>query len=276
MSDERKISERYRELSREEPPRHLDETILASARRAAATRPAPLVVPSGRQRWYFPLAAAAIIVLAVAVTMHVEREQPDLDVAEAPVPVAPQAREDQAAAAQAPAEPSAAAPPKPAAKRELFTPEPKPAPSQERSAELRAQRNAESLADLQKAQKPATPPPQDAVSSARESARADTGARPFPEMQQAPSPDPQAKPAAPMREEARARASRAPDAAPAVTGALGAGAAYASPEQWLQGIADLRRQGRQDEADKALAEFRRAYPDYRISGAMLEKVERPK
>jgi hypothetical protein len=52
--------------------------------------------------------------------------------------------------------------------------------------------------------------------------------------------------------------------------------AAASPEQWLQGIADLRRQGRHEEADKALAEFRRAYPDYRISEAMLGKVERKK
>jgi TolA-binding protein len=47
-----------------------------------------------------------------------------------------------------------------------------------------------------------------------------------------------------------------------------------APEQWLQGIADLRRQGRHEEADKALAEFRRTYPDYRISEAILEKVEK--
>ena len=93
-------------------------------------------------------------------------------------------------------------------------------------------------------------------------------------MQEAPAPVPQAKPAAPMREEARARASRAPDAAPAVAGSAVGAFARASPEQWLQGIADLRRQGRHEEADKALAEFRRAYPDYRISEAMLEKVEK--
>ena len=74
--DDDKILRRYRELPREEPPRHLDDAILAAARRAVHTRPAPLVVPTGRQRWYFPLAAAAIIVLAVAVTMHMEREQP--------------------------------------------------------------------------------------------------------------------------------------------------------------------------------------------------------
>ena len=59
MADDDDISRRYRELPREEPPRHLDDAILAAARRAVHTRPAPLVVPSGRQRWYFPLAAAA-------------------------------------------------------------------------------------------------------------------------------------------------------------------------------------------------------------------------
>jgi hypothetical protein len=50
--------------------------------------------------------------------------------------------------------------------------------------------------------------------------------------------------------------------------------AHASPEQWLQGIADLRRQGRHEEADKALAEFRRAYPDYSLSDEIRAKVER--
>jgi hypothetical protein len=53
-----------------------------------------------------------------------------------------------------------------------------------------------------------------------------------------------------------------------------AGLAAQSPEQALQGIADLRRQGRHEEADKALAEFRRRYPDYRLSEEMRAKVER--
>ena len=46
------------------------------------------------------------------------------------------------------------------------------------------------------------------------------------------------------------------------------------PEKWLERIAHLRQQGRHDEADKALAEFRKSYPDYKISEAMLEKVEK--
>lgn len=48
----------------------------------------------------------------------------------------------------------------------------------------------------------------------------------------------------------------------------------ASPEQWLQGIADLKRQGRNEEAEKQLAEFRRRYPDYRIPEAIAEKFEK--
>lgn len=36
------------------------------------------------------------------------------------------------------------------------------------------------------------------------------------------------------------------------------------PERWLEHIAQLRKEGRHEEADKALAEFRRRYPDYRV------------
>ena len=129
--------------------------------------------------------------------------------------------------------PPAAPQPKAGVKRELYAPDPKPGPSQE----LRAQRKAEVLGDVQKPQAaPAAPAPA--------------------EMREAPG-------------KRAAVASRAEPAARAVSGL-----AKASPEQWLQGIADLRRQGRHEEADKALAEFRRAYPDYRISEAMLEKVEK--
>ena len=46
-----------------------------------------------------------------------------------------------------------------------------------------------------------------------------------------------------------------------------------TPERELERIADLRAQGRHDEADKALTEFRKRYPDYRIPQAMREKVE---
>src|ERR671930_2241776 len=76
---EPKVSQRYRELEAPEPRPETNAAILAAARRAAKARPAPLVAPTGRQRWYFPLAAAAVIALAVAVTLHIEREKPTLE-----------------------------------------------------------------------------------------------------------------------------------------------------------------------------------------------------
>jgi hypothetical protein len=197
MTEDRKVSQRYRELPREEPPRHVDDAILAASRRASASR---------RFAWYIPLATAAIIVLAIAVTVHVERQRPDLEVAEAPI--------------AAPAPPPDEQPQ--AAKREKSAP-----------------RDDARLADLYKA----TPAP------------------PQPASPPAAAPSRRAEDQSTMGER-RAATDRV------------AAAAARSPEQWLQGIADLRRQGRHEEADRELAEFRKRHPDYRIPEATLEKVEK--
>ena len=47
-----------------------------------------------------------------------------------------------------------------------------------------------------------------------------------------------------------------------------------TPERELDRIALLRAQGQHDEADKALAEFRKRYPEYKIPEAMRERIER--
>src|SRR5260221_14047285 len=101
MSDDPKISERYRELPREEPPRALDDAILAASRRAVRARPAPLVAPSGRRRWYVPVAAAAVIPPAVAVTVHIQHDRPSEEVD--PVPPPMKVQETPAPKAAAPA-----------------------------------------------------------------------------------------------------------------------------------------------------------------------------
>ena len=51
-------------------------------------------------------------------------------------------------------------------------------------------------------------------------------------------------------------------------------AAPATPEAALDRIAELRAAGRDDEADRALEDFRRAWPEYRLSDAQWEKVRR--
>ena len=45
-----------------------------------------------------------------------------------------------------------------------------------------------------------------------------------------------------------------------------------TPEQWLERIGKLRDAGKAREADESLAEFRKRYPDYRMSAAMRARV----
>src|SRR5687767_2550566 len=82
-----KITAAYRELGAEEPPRALDEAILAASRCAA--RP-------WTQRWAVPLSLAAVLVLSVTVTLRIQHEAPELPSAatQRPAPVAEAAREE--------------------------------------------------------------------------------------------------------------------------------------------------------------------------------------
>ena len=47
-----------------------------------------------------------------------------------------------------------------------------------------------------------------------------------------------------------------------------------TPTHWLERIARLRADGKDEEADRQLAELRRRYPDYRIPEEMRAKVLR--
>jgi hypothetical protein len=243
MTDERdsRVTGRYRGLGAEEPPLELDRKILSAAREAVAAPHAPLVTPAGRHRWYYGLAAAAVLVLAVAVTVHVEQQQPD-EAVPAYSPSLPAAPKEERAAKQA-VKPQAKA----EASKPAFAPDPKP----------RAQSPAPQTSASDRALAAAAPAPQEpAAQSGAAASRADAAPKPAARAEAAPE--------AAMRLQKRAFAEAARDA-------LGI-----SPEQTLQGIADLRRQGRDEEADRALAEFRKRYPDYKIPEAMLERVERRK
>ncbi|SRR5712692_6211264 len=240
MADEErdaKVSGRYRELGAEEPPPQIDAAILAASRRAVELHPAPLVAPTGRRRWYFPMAAVAIIVLAVAVTIHIERQQPD---PETPLP-------------------SPAAPIPPA----VSVPPPQP-----------EARKAEAPRSAQQA-RPARPKFAEDPGATSKEAQSRRAERPVEQpleasVQSAPVPS-----AAPSTSADTAGAA----AKPVPAARVGAQGLREQPpvdsrQVWLERIAELRRQGKDDEADKSLADFRKRYPDYRIPRAMLEKVEK--
>ena len=236
------LSQHYRDLEPLEPPGQLDQAILAAGHRAAAPR---------RRRWYYSLAAAAVLVFAVALTLQLERERPDAESASqdgaARLRLSRELRgEIKPAERPAESKPAKVAPPAAdtaAPSRSLqesrVASAHAPAPAtRARRADAAAARseagNAETTAPA--------PPPEAPIQLRREMAIA-----------------PESAPAAP---EAQARARMA---APA--------AAPEPAEKWLERIAELRSRGRHAEADKELAEFRRAYPNYPLSDLMRQRVE---
>jgi hypothetical protein len=160
-------------------------------------------------------------------------------------------------------------PAQPASPPAALTPEPK---AQEPSRELRARPESRS-APARAPQSGMTP---------MEDARRERAADPVAQQRNqtvpgAPPSGDEANAAAAVaarRDAQTARQAEAP--APAQSRpALGALAkAQQSPQQWLDRIAELRQEGRHDEADRQLAEFRRAYPDYHLSDEMKAKVEK--
>lgn len=95
-----------------------------------------------------------------------------------------------------------------------------------------------------------------------------------PQVMQAPQPAEAARSVpVPMREERKLAARSAPAPAPAAAtdserrdAVAGVRALQApqTPEAWLARIAELRKEGRQREADESLADFKKRYPDYKI------------
>ena len=234
------VSQKYRELGAQEPPRALDEAILAAARRSA--RP-------WTQRWAAPLSLAAVIVLSVTVTLRIQHEQPGI---ESPVQPAPPAAEPSSPVAEAQLKLKAetkitrrktAEQPAPAV---AAAPEPKPFAADQAVASARSD-----------------------VSRGAASSVTGTLAR---QVEERTSRDAEAAARVPQVGPIQALAKRAERAE--VSANLQAQKQADTPERELERIAQLRRDGRHDEADKALAEFRKRYPDYRIPEAMRERVER--
>jgi len=255
MADERdpKLSQHYRQLEGLEPPAELDRRILAAARERQGAH-APLVVPAGRHRWYYSLAAAAVLVLAVAVTLHVDRDRPDPEgTATAP---APQAQEKPRSENNAGGRIEYAPDPKPPAVAE----EPPPAPA------ARAARKEEKQPEAAARPRSATPAGPSPQAQMKDEARPRLDAREAREAEAAVAQDRVGELSAMKRSAPAAASGAAPPPAPAA-------APPERPERWLERIAEMRSRGRHAEADRELAEFRRVYPKFPISEVMRERVE---
>ena len=244
-----RVTQAYRALGGEEPPRALDATILAASRH----RPA---------RWRVPLSIAAVLVLAVGVTLRMLPPKPDAEsvalapqVIQTPRPAAPvaevaRAKADKAPAAPAPAQPAAARAPaalQSARRAETRAPA---APGSVQQTDTLAVEGAPRSA-------PAVAAPAAADAALREAANRAA-------EQEAAQPEAVAGAAA----EPQVRDAAAASPAPSVLSAAKLPEPARTPEAWLERIAELRKQGREREAQESLAEFKKRYPDYKIPEAL--------
>jgi len=246
MSDElrdEQLLRLYREAAGSEPPEALDRAILAAALAEAA--PAKPRRRAWWQTWAGPASVAATLVLTVTLTLMVQQES------ESPAPEAPPVKTDAADFAVKPAAPSAKVKQEAARLPEAPRSEPEgasvPKPF---TGEMKAQPAAPAGAAAPPL--PSLPPPPPAP--AAEPLESGVPAQPAATLRR------QAAPATDVAADAvEARAKSAPLRKEA------AGAAMTrSPGQWLEDIRQLKQQGKEKEAAESLADFRKAYPDYRL------------
>ena len=267
------LSEAYRTADHPEPSPALDARILDAARQAVA--PTPRRRPAWRN-WAVPLSTTAVLVLGITLLFQIQREAPETLGDAQPSPAT--ARLDAASPPAADNQTESAA---------------KPAPAEK--AGKAAEASVPSGADRAAMQPPPTrpapgPTPQTippaspgAALSSDSAATAPAGIapepRPFP-AQAAPAlqaePSHKAMPTPPAGNlgEDRARMERsapppaapAREAAPAFSQGLGklkaASPEKEGPEQWVESIRRLMKEGRTDEAWKSLEELRKRYPEF--------------
>lgn len=271
----------YRATARDEPPRELDERILAAAHRAVNARPAA----AGRsfaQRWRVPVALAATVVLSATVTLMIYESEKS--------PPALEMRRDEGLREQraAPASPPA----KDAGKLEAGTSAPTPsaepgvtgarskieAPRGAGNEEALRQSLPESSQRKMSVERKSSPEPASAPAPAQPAPTPFPAAPARPAQESPPPAEPLAKKraapgaaAAPAAEADQAPASLSRERAladrpagrterEAASGA--AQALFQTPEEWIMEIRKLKEAGRTDEANRLLAEFRERFTDY--------------
>ncbi len=276
------ISQRYRELGRDDVPPELDRRVLDEARAAVANGGARRA--KSLLRWSAPVALAASVVLVVTVviengvpkdTAYVVQpasEESKLLYDEQPTQ-APQAAQGPQFAPEAPAPQPAAAPaappPEPSlAKKEVeeqrFVPE-------EVRVEAKARRDQAESVPVTAAPVLIDAEPPRAAGNARE-----TGERGEAEAEA----DSDVSSVAVTGGRTRRATGRTAGPRNTISGAALSGemrqsadnstdnsaqAEQRDPEKWLEQIRDLRREGRSDEADREWQRFTEAHPDFEVA-----------
>lgn len=269
------LSQAYREADHPEPSPALDARILTAARQAVAR---PVRRRAAWLNWAVPLSTTAVLVLGITLLFNIQREAPEALREAVPSPASP---------APARPEPALSSPPtSPPGTRAESAAQPAPAAKASRAADAAASsgvtRGAMKPVPAGTASGPVLapgapaplPPGQNAASepAAESSAGAAPEPRPFPaaSTHQAP-PTPAAEGLsrqdnARMERPAPRAAASAREAAPAFSQGMGklkaASPEREGPEQWVESIRRLLREGRTDEARKSLEELRQRYPGY--------------
>ncbi len=284
-----RLERTYRSIAREEPPASLDAAILAAAHRAAAR-------PSAARRWGVPVSIAAVVMLAVGVTLEMQHEKPGIEVsapanesAPAAAPPAPEVKREESPAIATGKKRAAAAPelktrpvPEPASPPKAMQEKPEAAIASPRAESRRKDATPrepapEALAPEAPAREapqafPAAPAPAQA-NLAPQAARIRAAPRP-PAATSTPAPA-EGSFAAPSAQRLESPAASVAKRSAAAGASADLMAAPVEPVRELERIAKLREEGRHAEADRALEEFRKRFPAYRIDDAMWQRVKPP-
>jgi hypothetical protein len=278
------VSQAYRALSSDDAPAHLDERILAQARAAIAGRADDELaqVRAKRRRlmrWGVPsaIAASALLVVSIVIRSGVEHEvrstdfSPAAKPAPAGAPAIPEKKQEATTAATGDGVVMIAPP------RDAVTEFSSYARAQPRSDKAPEQPVIETspvaIAAPAPAPAPAPPPPQLTAMQERveDEARAQASSRER-EVQRA---------VAARRQEAAKAAASAPaaaitrsvaESANVADSALNVARLHADPEDWLEHIRQLRRDGQQETADREWRQFEETYPDHPVAQTDLARA----
>ena len=194
-------------------------------------------------QWHGPVAAAAVIVLAVAVTVHLEREQRDQE------PFKEDSRQAKPYKEARPPEKKVEQPRRREDERGFV-----PAPPGARTDPVPRQNAPAARDSVRSEAAPQAPPPAAQEAPAQRALEAPRA--PAVGAAADSTPKPMASPESRLAKSRVAELSEQP------------------PERWLEGIAELRTQGRHEEADESLKRFRERHPDYQIPEEMLARIEK--